>query len=56
MSKSSGALQTGGLIQDENKTDKRTSNRRILQTVERSKPTNEDDKLCTSLPANTIKI
>ena len=41
------------LIQYENETDKRTSNRRILLTVERSKLTNEDDKLSTSLSANT---
>ena len=40
------------LIHDQNETDKRTTNRRILLTIERSKPTNE---LCTSLPANTIK-
>ena len=56
MSKSSGALQTGGLIQDENETDKRTSNRRILLTIERSKPTCEDIKLCMSIPANTISL
>ena len=43
------------LIQVKNETDKRTSNRRILLIIERSKPTNEDDKLCTSIPANTIK-
>ena len=38
-----------------NETDKWTSNRRILLTIGRSKLTNEDDKLCMSLPANTIK-
>ena len=43
------------LIQDENETDKRTSSRRSLLTIERSKPTNIDNKLCPSLPANTIK-
>ena len=43
------------LIQDKNETEKRTSNRRILLIIERAKPTNEDDKLCTSIPANTIK-
>ena len=43
------------LIHDENETDKWTSNRRILLTIGRSKLTNEDDKLCMSLPANTIK-
>ena len=29
--------------------------RRILLIIERSKPTTEDGKLCTSIPANTIK-
>ena len=43
------------LIQDKNKIDKRTSNRRILLIIERSKPTNEDDRLRTGIPANTIK-
>ena len=43
------------LIQDKNETDKRTSNRQILLIIERSKPTNEGGKRCTSFPANTIK-
>ena len=43
------------LIQDKNKTDKQTSNRQILLIIERSKLTNEDDKLCMSFPANTVK-
>ena len=43
------------LIQDKNETDKRPSNRRILLIIERLKPTSKDDKLCTSIPANTIK-
>ena len=43
------------LIQDKNRADKRTFNRRILLIIETSKPTNEDDRLCTSIPANTIK-
>ena len=44
------------LVQDKNETDKRTSNWRILLIIERSKPTDEDDKLCTSIPVNTIKV
>ena len=43
------------LTQDKNETDKRTSNRRILLIIERLKPTNEDDRLCTSIPTNTMK-
>ena len=43
------------LIQDKNETDKRTSNRWILLIIERSKPTNENDKLRTSISANIIK-
>ena len=42
------------LIQDRNKTDKWSSNRWILLIIERSKPTKEDDKLCTGIPANNI--
>ena len=44
------------LIQDKTETDKRTSYRRILLIIERSKPTNEDDKLCTSIPANLQRL
>ena len=53
MSTSTSALQT--TYPGQKRADKRTFNRRILLTIERSKPTNEDDRLRTSIPANTIK-
>ena len=53
MSTRTGALQT--TYPGQKRADKRTFNRRILQIIERSKPTNEDDRLCTSIPANIIK-
>ena len=53
MPTSTGALQT--TYAGQKRADKRTFNRRILLIIERSKPTNEDDRLRTSIPANTIK-
>ena len=53
MPTSTGALQT--TYPGQKRADKRTFNRRILLIIERSKPTNEDDRLHTSIPANTIK-
>ena len=53
MSTSTGALQT--TYPGQKRADKRTFNRQILLIIERSKPTNEGDRLCTSIPANTIK-
>ena len=53
MSTTTGALQTTYPGQKRNsQTD---FNRRIQLIIERSKPTNEDEKLGTSIPANTIK-
>ena len=54
MSTSTGALQT--TYPGQKRADKLTFNRRILLIIERSQPTNEDDRLCTSIPANTIKL
>ena len=51
MSTSTGALQT--TYPGQKRANKRTFNRRFLLTIERSKPTNEDDRLRTSIPANT---
>ena len=48
MSTGTGALQT--TYPGQKRADKRTFNRRILLIIERSKPTNEDDRLCTSTP------
>ena len=53
MSTSTGALKT--TYPGQKRADKRTFNRRILLIIERSKLTNEDDRLHTSIPANTIK-
>ena len=53
MSTSTSALQT--TYPGQKRADKWTFNRRILLIIERSKPTNEDDRICTSIPANTIK-
>ena len=53
MSTSTGALQT--TYPGQKRADKRTFNRRILLIIERKKLTNEDDRLCKSIPANTIK-
>ena len=53
MSTSTGTLQT--TYPGQNRADKRTFNGRILLIIERSKPINEDDRLRTSIPANTIK-
>ena len=52
MSTCTGALQT--TYPGQKRADKRTFNRGIL-LIERSKPTNEYDRLCTGIPANTIK-
>ena len=51
-STSTGALQT--TYPGQKRADKRTFNRQILLIIERSKPTNGDDRLHTSIPANTI--
>ena len=51
MSTSTGALQT--TYSGQKRVDQRTFNRRILLIIERSKPTNEDDRLRTGIPANS---
>ena len=54
MTTSTGALQT--TYAGQKRAEKRFFNRRILLIIERSKPTDEDDRLCTSIQANTIKV